>query len=107
MNIFKSLRSIKLKSNVTTNYSEEEKADTAIKISELALSEIVFQARDYLSEKDFEKLGSMVNKEPLNKEDLDNISTFIISKGMPVEVIQKIIKTETNDYLSLLDDIDS
>ena len=51
MNIFKSLRNIKLKSNVTTNYSEEEKADTAIKISELALSGIVFQARDYLSEK--------------------------------------------------------
>ena len=43
----------------------------------------------------------------MNKEDLDNISTFIISKGMPVEVIQKIIKTETNDYLSLLDEIDS
>lgn len=106
MNIFKSLRSIKLNTNVTNKYSEEDKADTSIKISELALSDIVFQARDYLSEKDFEKLGSMINKEPMNKKDLDKISTFIISKGMPVEVIQKIIKTVTDDFLSLLDEID-
>lgn len=107
MNLLKSLRNIKLKSNVTNAYSEEDKADTVVKISELALSEIVFQARDYLSETDFEKLGDMMNKEPMNERELDKISKFIIAKGMPVEVVQQIIKNESDDYQSLLDEIDS
>lgn len=107
MNLLKTLRNIKLKSNVTNAYSEEDKADTVVKISELALSEIVFQARDYLSETDFEKLGDMINKEPMNEKELDKISKFIIAKGMPVEVVQQIIKNESDDYQSLLDEINS
>jgi len=107
MNLLKSLRNIKLTSKVTNKYSEEDKADTVVKISELALSEIVFQARDYLSETDFEKLGEMMNKEPMNERELDKISKFIIAKGMPVEVVQQIIKNESDDYQSLLDEINS
>lgn len=107
MNIFESFKKKNLKEVMDKNkYTQEEQYDTVLKITDLSLSEIVFQARDYLSEEDFSTLEDMISKENLSEEDLANINKFIVEKGMPEDVINKIIEEETNEYASLLDELE-
>lgn len=107
MNIFESFKKKNLKEVMDKNkYTQEEQYDTVLKITDLSLSEIVFQARDYLSEEDFSMLENMISKENLTEEDLANINKFIVEKGMPEDVINKIIEEETNEYASLLDELE-
>lgn len=107
MNNFESFKKKNLKEVMDKNkYTQEEQYDTVLKITDLSLSEIVFQARDYLSEEDFSMLENMISKENLTEEDLANINKFIVEKGMPEDVINKIIEEETNEYASLLDELE-
>ena len=48
----------------------------------------------------------MISKENLSEEDLANINKFIVEKGMPEDVINKIIEDKVSEYSSLLDEID-
>jgi hypothetical protein len=107
MNIFESFKKKNLKEVMDKNkYTQEEQYDTVIQLTDLSLREIVFQARDYLSEEDFSMLEDMISKENLTEEDLANINKFIVEKGMPEDVINKIIEEETNEYASLLDELE-
>jgi len=107
MNIFESFKKKNLKEVMDKNkYTQEEQYDTVIQLTDLSLREIVFRSRDYLSEENFSKLEDMISKENLSEEDLANINKFIVEKGMPEDVINKIIEDKVSEYSSLLDEID-
>lgn len=109
MNNFESFKKDKLtlKEIMDKNkYTEEKQCKTVFNITGLSLKEIVFQAKDYLSEEDFSTLEDMISKENLTEEDLANINKFIVEKGMPEDVINKIIEEGTNDYASLLGELE-